>query len=109
MSLSFILYLAIGFLCSFIILWFSYDNRSVYPQVDDSDFFMAVFAIPLWFIIMPLFILLKIVYFLTDLVEYIKSNKKTHIISVQNKFNIGTSGTALGLSNKEELNNDKAN
>lgn len=97
-----LLHLAIGFLCCFSILWFSCDSRSIHPQVADYGFIMGMLAVPFWFIIMPLFILFKIVDCLIRFVEYKKWNNQVHTIYIKNDFNLGASGVALGLSKNKE-------
>lgn len=103
--MSVFLYLLIGFCCSFIILWFSCDNRYVAPQVTDFGFITGVLAIPFWFIVMPVFILLKTVDYMCSFIERIKHKQGFMTIQNGEKYNIGIASSALGVSKIKKIDN----
>lgn len=69
-----LLYLLIGFICSTIMLLFSYKNKGAYNYISVEMKVVSSLCILFWFIIFPLFIFYKIVSWWFDIVEdYLRS------------------------------------
>lgn len=69
-----LLYLLIGFICSTIMLLFSYKNKGEYDYISVEMKVISSLCVLFWFIIFPLFILFSIISWWFDFVEdYLRS------------------------------------
>lgn len=64
-----LLYLLVGFICSFIMLFFSYKERGCWCYIDEDVKVISALAVLFWFIIFPVFIFYKIVSWWCDFIE----------------------------------------
>lgn len=71
-----LIYIFIGFICASIILWFSYEDRGIFSGISEFVRDVAFITVILWPILMPMFILHKIIELILQKIVQIKRIKK---------------------------------